>query len=106
MRGRERMCTAASLEADTERAKRTKVARLLPGHLRTSCWAGLLGLAEDAVHLGAADRAGALCHAPARVTDPNLTVERALLLALHAVTLVGLGHRRSSLGRCAGRWPA
>src|SRR3954453_20026283 len=63
-----------------------------------SCDEAVSGLAEDAVHLGAAHRAGALCHATSRVTDSNLPVERPLLLALHAVALVALGHG-SSLGR-------
>src|SRR5881398_970439 len=63
-----------------------------------SCDEAVSGLAEDAVHLGAAHGAEALCHATARVADSNLTVERPLLLALHAVALVALGHG-SSLGR-------
>jgi hypothetical protein len=53
-----------------------------------------LRLAEDPVHLGAADRAGALRHAAA-VGLGDLALELALLLALDAVrvTLVRLGPR-------------
>src|SRR3954453_2969335 len=63
-----------------------------------SCDVAVSGLAEDAVHLGATHRAGALSHATPRVAASNLTVERPLLLAPHAVALVALGHG-SSLGR-------
>src|SRR6187401_1755433 len=51
-----------------------------------------LGLAEDPVHLGAADGAGPLGH-PATVRLGDLTLEVPLLLALDAVAVVGLGHR-------------
>src|SRR6185312_3847935 len=51
-----------------------------------------LRLAEDPVHRGAADRALALGHAPTRVADRDLTLEVALLPALHAVAVVGVGH--------------
>src|SRR5690348_9752138 len=51
-----------------------------------------LGLTEDPVHLGAADGAGALRHAPARLADLDLAVEVPLLLALHAVAVVALRH--------------
>src|SRR5689334_7547360 len=51
-----------------------------------------LRLAEDPVHRGAADRALALGHAPTRVAARDLTLEVALLPALPAVAVVGVGH--------------
>src|SRR6476659_7660424 len=53
-------------------------------------WGGS-GLAENPVHLCAADRADPLGH-PAAVRFMNLAVEIALLLAFDAVAVVGLGH--------------
>src|SRR5437763_12766830 len=55
------------------------------------------GLAENAVHLGAGDRAEALGQASTGVAHLDFTVERALLLALHAVALVAVGHGPSSV---------
>src|SRR5262249_29245892 len=46
----------------------------------------------DAVHLGAAHRTRALGHAAPGVAGDDLALEVALLLALHAVAVVGLGH--------------
>src|SRR5947208_3588071 len=51
-----------------------------------------LGLAEDPVHLRAAHRAGALGHAATGLADLDFAFEVALVLALHAVTVVRLGH--------------
>jgi len=51
---------------------------------------GESGLAEDPVHLGAANRTDALGH-PAPVGLVDLPVEVTLFLALHAVAVVGLG---------------
>src|SRR5207342_553188 len=64
---------------------------------------GCSGLAEDAVQLGAADRADALSHATTRLADLHLAGEVALLLALHAVSVSGvaLSHRSSSIGYSA-----
>ena len=50
------------------------------------------GLSEDAVHFGAAHRTRALGHAAPGVAGDDLALEIALLLALHAVAVVGLGH--------------
>src|SRR5205085_10081302 len=73
------------------------------------------GLAEDPVHLGAADRAGALRHPAAGLTDLDLAVEVPLLLALDAVAVVGVRHGLSSVvwgapagtpaRRCGARYP-
>ena len=65
----------------------------VPGTPLVAAWSGL---AEDPVHLRATDRALALCHATARLADRDLTLEVPLLLALHAVAVVGLGHVASS----------
>src|SRR3954447_9931285 len=82
------------------------------GATRTSCpgrppTSASLRLAEDPVHLGAADRAGALGHPAAGLADLDLAVEVALFLALHAVAVVALSHGISSfsgrLGTRAGR---
>ncbi len=67
--------------------------------------AGRSGLSEDPVHLRAAHGARALSHPPARLADLDLTVEVALLLALHAVSVVALGHAVLHSGR-RGRAPA
>src|SRR5256885_12426659 len=50
------------------------------------------GLAEDPVHLGTAHGAGALSHAATGLADLDFAFEVALVLALHAVTVVRLGH--------------
>src|SRR5439155_7109657 len=61
------------------------------------------GLAEDPVHLGAADRAGALRHPATGLADLDLAVEVTLLLALHAVAVVALSHGESPRSRgCLG----
>ena len=52
---------------------------------------GGLGLAQDAVHGGAADRALALGHVHAGLADLDRALEVTLLLALHAVAVVRLG---------------
>lgn len=53
------------------------------------------GLAEDAVHLRPASRTGALGHPATGVTRHDLALEVALLLALDAVAVVGVGHGAS-----------
>src|SRR3954447_25329252 len=77
------------------------------GATRTSCpgrppTSAVLRLAEDPVHLGAADRAGALGHPATGLADLDLAVEVALLLALHAVAVVALRHGISSFSGCLG----
>src|SRR5687767_10236089 len=63
--------------------------------------AGLRALRKHAGHLGPADRARALCRLGSVLELFHFALERPLLAALHAVTLVRLGHRTSSFpGGC------
>src|SRR5262249_15198986 len=72
-------------------AQTTSHAQTTPAAVRRS------GLSEDAVHLCTAHRTRALGHAAPGVAGDDLALEVALLLALHAVAVVGLGHVASSL---------
>src|SRR5438045_3544374 len=61
------------------------------------------GLPEDAVHLRAAMRALAFGHPAPGVASYDLALEVALLLALHAVAVVCLGHVASLPLSCPDR---
>lgn len=69
---------------------------LLLGELAARTWRRS-GLAEDSIHLRAADRTGALGHPTTAFAGVDFTVEVTLLFALDAISVVALGHDGSSM---------
>src|SRR5664280_672880 len=79
----------------------------VPGPRAVPGWRGgpPSGLAENAVHLRAADRTGALSHSPTGLADLDRAFEIALVFALHAIAVVCLGHVTAHLRLAYDRQP-
>lgn len=93
---------AGRVDTDADRADapakvgRPDLVELLLGEL-TGRFRRRLGLAEDSVHLRAADRTGALSHPTTAFAGVDFTVEVTLLFALDAIAVIGLSHDGSSM---------